>query len=130
MKRLCFLLVPILILSCKDDDFVTSPELIGTWELKEVFVGGGIRLNEDGTQFNPVESDKTIVFDFSGKVSSNGSLCDLFQPGESSGTYTLKDSTITAHCTSSSSLKFQLTKETLIVYYSCFEGCAEKYVKQ
>ena len=114
----------------KNDNDEITPGIIGKWKLIEVYSDPG---NGSG-DFNSVESSKTISFTASNKVTSNGNLCNISITTDqtTTGTFSLLDSTISPiECTFFDDFRvnFTIIDSELILYYPCFEGCAEKYEK-
>ena len=110
--------------SCKKND---RDSLTGTWLLKEVLMDPG---NGSGV-FNAVGSDKNLVFNTNGNVNSNGVICDMSIESNTStaGTYSEIDSTIISTACPSLILKYEVSGDTLILIYPCFEPCKAKYIK-
>ena len=133
MKNLFFILSSLfLITSCNDDDEKDNrtSELKGTWKLTEVYSDIGNRTG----QFSVIESEKTITFNKNGKLVSNGEMCDFaittIKP--SSGTYNIKDSTITINNCNlpPASIHFSIDKSSnLIITFPCIEECKMKFQK-
>ncbi len=119
--------------SCKNDDNdVETPntDLIGNWKLIETLIDPG-----DGSgAFISVESNKTITFHEDGKITSNGSLCNVSIEANTptSGTYSKTDSTFNSQDCNNNEHNYNFKHEglTLIVEFPCFEPCKEKYTKQ
>ena len=110
--------------SCKKND---RDSLTGTWVLKEVLMDPG---NGSGV-FNAVSSDKNLVFNTNGNVNSNGVICDMSIESNTStaGTYSEIDSTIISTTCPNLILKYEVSGDTLILIYPCFEPCKAKYIK-
>ena len=110
--------------SCKKNK---RDSLTGTWELKEVLMDPG---NGSGV-FTAVSSDKNLVFNTNGNVNSNGIICDMSIESNSStsGTYSAIDSTIISSTCQNLIIKYELSGDTLILIYPCFEACKAKYIK-
>ena len=108
--------------SCKKKD---GGSLTGTWELKEVLMDPG---NGSGV-FTAVSSDKNLVFNTNGNVNSNGIICDMSIESNTStsGTYSENDSTIISATCQNLIIKYELSGDTLILIYPCFEACKAKY---
>lgn len=134
MKNSVFLmtLICIIIFSCSDDDnnqAISNPELIGTWELIEIYGDPG-----DGSgDFETVESNKTVEFRSDGTIVSNGTLChpSIASDSPSFGTYSMADATINvADCTNSPAVpQYEIDGSKLTISYVCVESCQEKYIK-
>ncbi len=110
--------------SCKKND---RDSLTGTWLLKEVLMDPG---NGSGV-FTAVGSDKNLVFNTNGNVNSNGVICDMSIESNTStaGTYSEIDSTIISTTCPNLILKYEVSGDTLILIYPCFEPCKAKYIK-
>ena len=108
--------------SCKKNK---RDSLTGTWELKEVLMDPG---NGSGV-FTAVSSDKNLVFHTNGNVNSNGIICDMSIESNTStsGTYSENDSTIISATCQNLIIKYELSGDTLILIYPCFEACKAKY---
>ena len=110
--------------SCKKKE---RDSLTGTWELKEVLMDPG---NGSGV-FTAVSSDKNLVFHSNGNVNSNGIICDMSIESNTStsGTYSENDSTIISATCQNLIIKYEVSGDTLILIYPCFEACKAKYIK-
>ena len=110
--------------SCKKND---RDSLTGTWLLKEVLMDPG---NGSGV-FTAVSSDKNLVFNTNGNVNSNGVICDMSIESNTStaGSYSEIDSTIISTTCPNLILKYEVSGDTLILIYPCFEPCKAKYIK-
>ena len=108
--------------SCKKNK---RDSLTGTWELKEVLMDPG---NGSGV-FTAVSSDKNLVFNTNGNVNSNGIICDMSIESNTStsGTYSENDSTIISATCQNLIIKYEVSGDTLILNYPCFEVCKAKY---
>ncbi len=111
----------------KEDSLVVSSGLTGTWELREIYADPG---DGSGT-FQPVTSDKVIVFRPDGSFRSNGSFCQNLgnTDGEGRGSYSVGDSTLSPDCDAPRPLPLVLRGDTLDIYFFCIEGCGERYRK-
>ena len=105
-------------------------ELTEKWKLIEILSdpGGG-----SGT-FSKVESRKTIEFHSDGRITSNGSICEMSTEADfpSEGTFSLADSTINVKdCgfVPPFEPKFSYKDGFLFIYFPCRESCIEKYEK-
>ena len=110
--------------SCKKNK---RDSLTGTWELKEVLMDPG---NGSGV-FTAVSSDKNLVFHTNGNVNSNGIICDMSIESNTStsGTYSENDSTIISATCQNLIIKYEVSGDTLILIYPCFEACKAKYTR-
>ncbi|UJH66813.1 hypothetical protein [Allomuricauda sp. SCSIO 65647] len=138
-KSVLVLVLFLLLLGCDEDDSLNRPtDLIGTWLLIEQYADPG-----DGSgDFNPVNSDKIIIFSAEGTYMANGSLCFMGTDSDSdvSGTYEINDSDLSDYSSENflvpedcnfDDLKvyIHLEENRLILSYLCIEGCAQKYRK-
>ncbi len=123
-----FYLSLVLLLSCDTNEITEQEDIIGKWQLIEVYSDPG-----DGSgEFNPVDSDKTIAFNKNGQFVSNGIMCHMsIEPTETStGTYSLVKYTLTPdNCEYSVELPYEVIGNELIISHFCIEGCGEKYKK-
>lgn len=111
--------------SChKNEEELAPASLAGTWKLTEVLADIG---DGKGT-FQPVSSSKEIVFVSDGKLTSNGSICDMSVESNSSTTTTYSEATHTIDC-QNRPVQYELNGNTLILTYFCIEGCQAKYTK-
>jgi len=129
MKK-SFLLVIIIgfVSSCnKNDEISSSSDLEGRWKLSEIFADPG---NGSGT-FQSVTSNKTLVFDNNGNVTSNGIICDMSSGTNlsSSGTYSLINGKINSSLCPNINIQFELNNNTLLLIYPCIEPCKSKYIR-
>jgi hypothetical protein len=129
MKK-SFLLVIIIgfVSSCnKNDEISSSSDLEGRWKLSEIFADPG---NGSGT-FQSVTSNKTLVFDNNGNVTSNGIICDMSSGTNlsSSGSYSLINGTINSSLCPNINIQFELNNNTLLLIYPCIETCKSKYIR-
>ncbi|WP_203295270.1 lipocalin family protein [Luteirhabdus pelagi] len=127
-----FLAVLLFCSSCKSDDDDVSGEvdLVGTWTLIEVYGDPG-----DGSgSFESVTSDKKLVFQSDGTITSNGLMCDMTTDTatSSSGTYSETESTFNSDdCNNPDyNYPFERNGNILIVSYPCIEACQAKYRKE
>ncbi|WP_343912607.1 hypothetical protein [Aquimarina litoralis] len=130
-KRFFLLVIPFLILhACGNDDdaSIDNPDLLGKWRLIEQLVDPG---DGSGT-FQPISSDQELEFLEEGVLNvTNGDICSLAidSDGENTVSYSLDESTITADCENFIGISFEIKEGRLFLYYSCIEGCAQKYQK-
>lgn len=114
--------------ACSDDDETKEAELIGKWQLIEMYSDPG---DGSGT-FMPVNSNKTIEFKSDKTFLSNGTLCHLSLESNSpsSGTFSETNKTIIpAGCELFADLPYEIESNELTIYFFCIEGCGEKYKK-
>ncbi|MBC7845327.1 MAG: lipocalin family protein [Flavobacterium sp.] len=126
MKKSILLLAILgLLFSChKNEEELAPASLAGTWKLTEVLADIG---DGKGT-FQPVSSNKNIVFVSDNKVTSNGQICDFSIESNSSSTATYSEATHTINC-QNRPVQYELNGNTLILSYLCIEGCQAKYIK-
>ncbi|WP_460218452.1 hypothetical protein [Psychroserpens sp. MEBiC05023] len=133
MKKIVLLgFMCLCLLSCNNDDKTNDPQLsdiVGTWKLIEYYADPG----DGNVNFIPIESDKIIVFNSDGTLSSNANLCQVFaEIGQASnGTYSELDLayTILSCPNQPYNGSYQVVDSKLIIEYLCIEACQEKYVK-
>ena len=104
--------------------------LVGTWQLREVFVDPG---NGPGS-FHNANPDKVITFLVDGTLKSNTSYCQMSKDATigTAGSYSMNNSKLMITCdTNESSINFELKDGALILDYptQCGEACKEKYVR-
>ena len=131
-KLLPFMILMFLLNSCsKEEEEVINNDspAIGKWQLKETLFDPG---DGSGT-YQEVSSDKTVEFFKNGKVSSNGSLCQVNPAtgNPTTGTFSTSDSRIRSdECNEEYNVtRFKVDGDNLFIYQSCIEGCAEKYIR-
>ena len=126
-----YLLISIVLItltSCsKKENQATSNVLVGSWKLTDVLLDPG---NGSGT-FVPVSSNKTLIFNTNGNLTSNGNICDLSIESNTSstGTYSESNSTINSASCQNTSILCEVIGTTLILNYPCIEPCKAKYIK-
>jgi hypothetical protein len=130
MKKSIYLLILLGILfSCNknDNETTTNSALVGSWKLTAILADPG---NGNGI-FNPVISNKTIVFDNNGNLSSNGTICDMSTDSNTSstGNYIEANTSIISSSCQNLTIKYELSGNTLILNYPCIEPCKAKYIK-
>jgi len=126
-SKILFLFLLGILVSCSDNEN-QNEELVGKWKLTETLVDPG---DGSGT-FQPVNSNKTIQFNSDGTLNSNSYLCNMFSIANeaSSGKFNITEHTIfSLSCNPQLTLNYRIENNELIIDYSCFEGCAEKYIK-
>lgn len=126
-NSILFFTIISLLFSCNKDISKVTNGLAGKWKLNEILMDPG---DGSGT-FSTVNSNKIIEFDNNGNVSSNGSLCDMSIETNisSTGTYSETDSTLKSDNCQSSTIRYELNHNILIIIYPCFESCKAKYIK-
>lgn len=125
------LLISVSLVACKkDEDNNPESDLIGTWKLTEVLNDPG---DGSGT-YQAVESSKTMTFFNDNTLTSNGSLCNnsTNSDNQTSGIYSLIDSTYTSDDCSNSAFDFSFRLENgeLTIAYPCIEPCGAKFTKE
>lgn len=130
MKKSIYLLILLGVLfSCNKNDNETTGNsaLVGSWKLIAILADPG---NGSGI-FNPVISNKTIVFDNNGNLSSNGTICDMSSDSNTSstGNYIEANTSIISSSCQNLTIKYELSGNTLILNYPCIEPCKAKYIK-
>ncbi|GAA5030274.1 hypothetical protein GCM10011506_19290 [Marivirga lumbricoides] len=132
MKKLTSALSLLLLFSiwcaCSEDDGVSKTSL-GTYQLTAIYSDPG-----DGSgDFAPVESNKRITLYQDSTFAANFSLCNglsIEDTGSTEGTFSSAELSFKADCNNSlpsNELRIDLFESELIIYYSCYEGCSEKY---
>ena len=122
-----FVLVFLVLISCKSDDGFLSDSIVGTWRLVEMLADPG-----DGSgEFMPVTSSKIIEFLADGSFTSNGNICvfSTLNDGDSEGSYLTTDEGYSVECEGPffSPLNLQLKDGFLILTFLCIEPCQQKY---
>ncbi len=116
------------LLACQKEE-ATSEKAPDTWKLKAVLADPG---DGSGT-FQPVNSNKHIIFYADGTVGSNGDLCSLSSDSSTptTGTYSNTDSTITAPgcAVTVRNIHYKIKGNVMEVYYPCIEPCIARYEK-
>jgi len=130
MKKSIYLLILLGVLfSCNknDNETTNNSALVGSWKLIAILSDPG---NGSGI-FNPVISNKTIVFDNNGNLSSNGTICDMSTDSNTSstGNYIETNTSIISSSCQNLTIKYELSGNTLILNYPCIEPCKAKYIK-
>ncbi|MBA4275728.1 lipocalin family protein [Flavobacterium sp.] len=128
MKKSIVLLLLLSLFSCnKNDQELTPASLAGTWKLTEMLQDPG---DGSGT-FQPVNSNKKIVFISDNKVISNGILCDMSINSDTftTGSYSEANNTINPSNCQNLTINYELNATSLILSYRCIEGCRAKYIK-
>lgn len=130
MKKSIYILILLGVLfSCNKNDNETTGNsaLVGSWKLIAILADPG---NGSGV-FNPVISNKTIVFDNNGNLSSNGKICDMSADSNTSstGNYIEANTSIISSSCQNLTIKYELSGNTLILNYPCIEPCKAKYIK-
>lgn len=130
MKKSIYILILLGVLfSCNKNDNETTNNsvLVGSWKLIAILADPG---NGSGV-FNPVISNKTIVFDNNGNLSSNGTICDMSVDSNTSstGNYIEANTSIISSSCQNLTIKYELSGNTLILNYPCIEPCKAKYIK-
>lgn len=124
-----YLFLILLCFNCQSDDAIADVELLGNWQLIEIFSDPG-----DGSgSFSAVDSNKIVTFNNDGTVISNGTLCSLSTNATtpSIGLFIEEAMTFATNACGLPDVnyEFEIDGNTLIIYPFCFEGCAAKYQK-
>jgi len=119
--------IALFLISCDKDE--SEAELQGSWRLVARLADPG-----DGSGvFMPITSDQIITFNADGTVSSNGSLCDIFDSTlePTSGTYFEDDMYFkTDDCgIEDFEYQFEIDGQFLTYFVVCIEGCGVRYKK-
>lgn len=141
MKRHLLIVLALIIFSCTSDDSKPKgeTELIGKWKLIEQLADPG---DGSGT-FQTIDSKRIIEFLSDGTIEINGELCVMssevgdketgaFITTSSNEADTTYDGEIISNTCNSRSARvyFDLTTSgNLILWYSCIEGCGQKFTK-
>lgn len=129
LKKIIIVVLFLSYISCSKNEIeVPKNNLIGTWKLAEVLADPG-----DGSGiFNPVNSNKNLIFQTDGTLTSNGEICNMSIQSNtnSTGTFSVTNSTINAINCPNSNIKYVMNGNTLILTYFCIEPCKSKYIKQ
>ena len=117
------------LLSCSksDEKIIANMSIVGSWKLIEVLADPG---DLSGT-FVSVNSNKTLVFSNTGKITSNGLICDMSIESNTNsfGTFSETNSTISPINCNNSIINYELKGNTIILIYPCIEPCKAKYIK-
>lgn len=131
MKNLLLItLIVLIVTSCSDDDNVHN-SVVGTYQLTAIFADPG----DGSVEFDPVESERKISLYSDSTFLANFSFCNGLSTeaiGNSKGTFSSSELTFEEDCNNSipsNKLLIDFTESELIISYSCFEGCSEKYTK-
>jgi hypothetical protein len=129
MKKILLLVtIGIVSMSCSNNDNNKANELLGQWQLSEVLSDPG---DGSGT-FQPVESEKILLFNNDNKVYCNGTLCYITAESDvvTISNYNSQSKTITSECTDTpNTVSYEIVNGELILNYQCIEGCKAKYRK-
>ncbi len=119
------------VVACNSDDNEESAQgILGEWLLIEMLADPG-----DGSgEYVAVDSSKRINLMADGTYSSNGDIC-AFSPeltNPTSGSYELIENGYVIECDSPfpTPLRLSLDNGYLIVAFSCFEPCLQKFERQ
>ena len=128
MMRLLCLSVLLLALSCSKDG-PTPDVLLGSWELREVYVDPG---NGSGT-FRPTDRHRRITFVDDSTYVTDVGICTFGSqdswPG-GTGMYSASEQEIyPTTCRINAQYPYTVDGLELTISYFCFEGCAERYRK-
>lgn len=126
-RSISFLLIILLLLSCKKDNTNPDNAIVGTWKLIAMYADPG-----DGSgDFVSVNSQKTILFKADGTYSSNGNICDFSTTAgaETEGDYLEMDAGYEIVCESefNAQIRLEVRNNYLIVTFFCIEPCQQKF---
>lgn len=130
-SNLIIILLAIFISGCEKDNTEATTGIIGEWKLVEEKIGSGLTGNP--VIFEPVQSNKVIVFFNDGTFSSNGEMCIMSNQASSQNIGSFYESLLSIQpdgCQSTaptSGIKYQIDADTLIIGYPCYEECQQKY---
>lgn len=132
MKKFLSLVILVAIaFGCNKDDNNASNNnsiIVGTWKLSQVLMDSG-----DGSgEFEPVNSNKTLIFNSNNKVFCNGTLCYMTAESDvlTESRFSSANKTITSDCSDvPDNITYEIIDAELILNYSCVEGCKAKYTR-
>lgn len=115
---------------CAKETSKPQTGIIGKWKLVEEMVDPG---NGSGT-FQPVSSDKVIVFLGNGTFQANDGMCFMSSQVTSNqtGSYDATTETFSPNnCSNMAPLSYQysVNGNTLTLTYPCICGCQQKYTR-
>lgn len=128
MKNIIILIpLAVFLFSCDKDE--PDAELLGSWRMVAILSDPG-----DGSGvFMPVTSDQNITFNADGTITSNGSLCDIFDNTleSTSGTYSADDMFFTTEDCGLEDFEYQfeIDGQFLTYFFVCIEACGVRYQK-
>jgi hypothetical protein len=121
------------IVSCKKNNNAEGPyndSIIGKWKIIEVYADPG-----DGSgKFRKTDSKKSLEITSDSIFVKNGNVCNIninTQREEKSSYVILSNNTrqVLKADICSTDLNIKVEKGILTIYYSCIEGCGEKFVR-
>lgn len=122
-KILALAMIIITVISCsKKNDDISSNSVEGNWKLTGVldFPGNGSRT------FESVISNKILTFSNDGKLSSNGTICNLAIDTYASSATTYSEFNSTINCYNHT-IQYELNGNTLILNLGGIEQLKAKY---
>lgn len=126
-KILSLLILATIAFACnKDDNNSSNGAIVGQWRLSQILVDPG---DGSGT-FQPVDSEKILIFREDSKVISSGTLCYITTESDivMQSTYSASNKTITSDCSGApTTITYDIVDGELILYYQCIEACQAKY---
>lgn len=130
--KLLFLISSLFLIasSCTKETSKPQTGIVGEWKLVEELVDPG---DGSGT-FQPVSSNKVIVFLGNGTFQANDDMCFMSSQVTSThtGTYDTTTETFSPNnCTTMAPMSYQysVNGNTLILTYPCICGCQQKYTR-
>lgn len=110
--------------ACKEGD-KNNFEIVSHWKLVEVLADPG-----DGSgEFEPVESEKIVVFYEDGRIVSNGNLCNLSTESEESTEGEYSEATGIISISDCREIIYEIDGSVMTLTYQCIEGCQARYVR-
>ncbi len=132
-KTILIFSIAFMINACTNEDYNDlEPDLVGNWKMVGYLSDPG---DGSGT-YADIESKKTINFLANGTFTSSGSLCQMLSSeneNSTSGNYNLSSLNVSAvECNNQSdlNLRYEISGDSLFLFYPCREACYVKYEKQ
>ncbi|NNJ87871.1 MAG: hypothetical protein HKP53_00590 [Eudoraea sp.] len=127
IRSIYYIFFILLLISCKKEESIADNGLTGTWKLIEMYADPG-----DGSgDFQPVNSQKNILFKADGTYSSNGNVCEFstMSNEDTQGIYLAVDEGFQIVCESefSTEIRLEVKDGYLIVSFFCIEPCQQKF---
>ncbi len=126
-RTLVCLPLALLLTHCAPTPDPATRALTGTWVLTEQLADIG---DGSGT-YQPVDSDRKLVFQADGTVTSNFNFCNPIDGGTRlrSAKWSLEDGQLQPDCRADRPLPFRLEEGVLTLTPFCIEACGERYAK-
>ena len=126
-NKLILILITVLLFSCDKDE--SEAQLLGSWRMVARLADPG-----DGSGvFMPVTSDQIITFNADGTITSNGSLCNIFENKleSTSGTFSAENMSFTTEDCGLQDFEYQfeIDGQFLTYFVVCIEACGVRYQK-